>query len=72
MCVDVDKYHKLICQTGDPVILLNIASNTQQLVKVLDLGFGKVKQERRAESAAYETEGTWYEKRKKKKNIFCI
>lgn len=39
MCIDVDKYHKLICQTGDPVILLNITSNAQRLVEVLDLGF---------------------------------
>lgn len=32
MCIDVDKYHKLICQACDPVILLNVTNNTWQLV----------------------------------------
>jgi len=35
MCVDVDKYHKLIRQTGDPVILLNVTNNTLRLVSFM-------------------------------------
>lgn len=35
MSADVDKYHKLICQACDPVILLNVTSNTCRLVTVM-------------------------------------
>lgn len=46
MSVDEGKYHKLICQTCDPVILLNVTNNTCLLVSfqvgVVARGEGRV------------------------------
>lgn len=50
MCTDVDKYHKLICQACDPLILLNVTNNTCRLVsfmdEILELNCWKAKQEK--------------------------
>ncbi len=43
MSVDVDKYHKLICQTCDPVILLNVTNHTRRMVSFM-LSSGKKSQ----------------------------